>query len=260
MFVARHSNITGAPLTTGRVAVSISHAAPIEVVLEEPVDIPTTIPESAQISHVIPADSMPVWNPYPLPHRVAAICYVAGSNTGSSDAMMYYLLKHGAECVASGSINCPAGKHFTISAAVFPDVVAGDKITCTLWADASGIVYDYTAITLYTTAICAGSYPVQHAKVTCFNPINLTKGNPTLAHASLPMMPAAGGQPDSFTYYAPDSIVPLVSTHPVYGLACVEYGDTYRGCVVTFHDTAKPYYYANHPINRIEYTGTVLRV
>lgn len=256
----RHSNITGAPLSTGRVVVSISHVAPAEILLDAAVDIPVPFPEAPQISHTVSAQSLPEWSPYTLPHRVAAICYVAGGNAGSSSAMVYYQFGHNMEPVASGFLNCPASKHFTISAASFPDIAAGDEITCTLWADTVGITYNYTALALYATAICAGSYPAQHVALVYDEPFAIAEDNSALAHVACPMIPIAGGQPDGFAHYMLDTAVPLVSTHSEYGLACVEYGDAYRGCIVTFHDVAKPYCYANYPIGHIEYTGTVLRI
>ena len=258
--MAKHANITGAPLTAGRAAVSIVHADPVESPLTTPADIPTSVLGAPQISHTLLAADMPTWSPYPLPHRAAAIQYVAGSNPGSSDSIVYYLFKKGSAYAASGAINLPAGKSFTISAMCYPDVAAGDELTCSLWSDASGAAYDYSAAVVYATAVCAGARPAQHVVIEHLDPPVLSSGTPAVASAVAPMMPAAGGDAEAFARYVSGSMVPLVSAHPDYGIACAEYGDVYRGCIVTFHDTARPYYYANRRISRIEYTATVLRV
>jgi hypothetical protein len=259
--MARSPNCTGAPLFKGRVDVSISYPDPDETLLETPVALPTSEPAEAQISYTLASGHMPVWSPYELEHVKTAFMYVGGINTTGATVTVYYrVLKNGVS-IATGSGSVATGNYYTWSHYRFLDVVAGDMLSCKLWASSADVKWDYKAVLVWPTRIGPKGCLLANATADEYSAVyTLTLGTPFRHDRGVYYTPFDSDPSGMKIYWRKSLTFPVIRTTEVRGLGCVEFGDIQLSTQLAASATYHPYWYGNNCFKRLSYTPLNLRV
>ena len=176
--MARSPNCTGAPTYRGRVDVSISYPRPDEVLLETPVELPTSEPAEAQGRFVVSEQHVPSMTPFTLDHGLVALICVAGRNQSGGYRRLYYrALKNGVS-VATGSTgsNIAPSQWYT-ACYMYGDIQVGDVLELAIWGGTS-MVWDYESLEVYLTRVGPWETPVCELGINTQTPPSHRKGTP----------------------------------------------------------------------------------
>lgn len=253
--MARSPNCTGAPLYKGRVDVSISYPDPDIVTLDTPEALPTSEPATAQVSMTVGSQHLATWSPFELEHINCAILYAAGKNTSGSAVTVYYRVEKNGQSIATGSGSVPADNFYTWNHYRFPDVAAGDVLTCKLWAGASGLDWRKKALAVWPSRIGPKKQPV--AGLVFYTIADRVIG---YSHSPYNMFMCLEAPLSDLITIKSNALVPLICSHSAYGLAYYNVGDNTKSSLLTASSTYDLYTMSNRTLSRLSYTPLNLRV
>lgn len=239
---------------------TITYPAPDETLLATPEALPTSEPATPQISYTIGPQHLPTVSPAGLKYVLTAILYAAGRNTDAAAQTVYYRIMKNGVSVATGSASVNAGNYWTHNHARFYDVVPGDVLACKLWATSAGVNWDYQALVVHLSRVCAGGPVVSNLMMdmsATYAPA-LTRGTPGLYMGANPFF--YPGDSNVIASLASDFSAGITKPHATYGLYRSGYSDYYITSYSAQHATHRPYYIAQHRLEAISFRPLTLRV
>jgi hypothetical protein len=241
------------PAFTSRKALNITYQAPQETLLSTPETLPTSEPDTPQISYTVAQADLPTFN-IP-PYQKKWVAYLIGAGKAVTAATVYWRMKKNGASVNTGSSSVSANYYYTVNA-FFYDVAVGDVLELALWSNQTDSNWDYKA------------YHIQVSRVILIDKPRLLS---PCYFAALAVHPNIGlGTPNySYGNYYPvhcDQRLPATNTtlsipflYPqnTYGIFQLGYGDySYsNGASVRTSATYRPYYYRNYVLTQIIMRG-----
>jgi hypothetical protein len=263
--MARSPNCTGAPLYKGRVDVTISYPDADDAILETPIELPASEPETPQIAYTVSSEHCPTWTPYELPHTKSAAIF-ASTTANSYPRYVYYRLTQNGSSVATGSWYHSSPLDYTSQLPGFVGVQVGDVLGCSLWSNGVGVVTKHKALIVQPTRICAGMGWLSNVVVAVSAEAGkqLRLGPPTVKNVREATVCFWCAKPETALPQIAlnasaglEAILGVHKPHKTYGL-----GRIYLGDYATNHTGYTIYlnYDANVVFTRIAYTPLNLRV
>lgn len=262
--MARSPNCTGAPLFKGRVDVSIGYPDADDAILETPIELPASEPETPQIAYTVSSSHCPMWTPYELPHTKSASIF-ASTTANTYPRYVYYRLTRNGSSVATGSWYHSSPLDYTHQIPGFIGVQVGDVLGCSLWSHDVGVVIKHKALIVQPTRICAGMGWLSNVGVVVSTEAGkqLRLGSPTVKNIREATVCLWHVKPET-VYLSPlsasaglEATWDVYKPHKAYGLGRIWFGDR-----ATNHSGYTSYlnYDANVVFTRIAYTPLNLRV
>jgi len=231
------------PLYTSRKVLYITYRTPLETLLETPETLPTSEPDTPQISYTVTEDLLPTLSMQPYSKKWVACLYGAGRFTTAGT--VYWRMKRNGASVASSSKSVSANYYYTVCAH-FHNVNVGDVLELALWSSVSDSNWDYKALQIQVTRLIPFNKPRLFYKCSfslSSQPV-LTLGNPSAAGTA------------SFYPYHDDKVLPSITTDTTYtflyagstyGLFRIGRGDysLANNADVSTHSSYRPYYLRN---------------
>ena len=242
------------PALTSLKTLNITYQTPQETLLGTPETLPTSEPETPQISYTVAEDDLPSLSIIPCSKKWVA--FVIGAGKVVTAATISYRMKKNGASVKTGTLSVTANYFYTIQAQ-FYDVAVGDVLELALWSNQTDSNWDYKAFCVQVTRVIPINnprllYPCNFAAPTS-NP-TLTLGNPYSIGAGT----LTGYHLDLFTYSI-GLAVNVESLYPknTYGLFQISRGDSTGSNNVTTNTSAtyRPYYMKNNVPSQIIFRG-----
>jgi hypothetical protein len=232
------------PLFTSLKTLNITYQTPQETLLETPETLPTTEPETPQISYTVAEADLPTFNMQPF--KKTWVAYLIAAGKVVTGATIYFRMKKNGESVASGSSSITANYFYTRNC-YFYDVAVDDVLEIALWSNRTDSNWDYKACQVQVTRLILQDKPrllVPCAFAALTPQPSLTLGNPSIS-ATNPLCPCHVDEhlqtiTDAKNY---ESLQPK----DTYGLFRIYSGDYLNANASTSvsHDTFRPRYTRN---------------
>jgi len=229
------------PLAGSLKTINITYRTPEETLLSTPEILPTSEPETPQITKTLTADDFPIFDAKPV--KVTFVGWlIAAGKYPTAGSLYFRLLKNGVSIwYYSGTVY--AGYFWTLHTFFF-DVKVGDVLAVKLWSNQTDSYWDYKAFQIQLTRV----FPVSQRLLSPFkiaslaaHPV-LTLGNPSVATT------------ESLRVYVGDAIT-VSTTSPLdwkigyagtYGVCRIYYGDIFSYPVYLYISmTYRPHYIRN---------------
>jgi hypothetical protein len=235
----------GLSVMGSRHVLTITYPAPDETLLETPEALPTSEPETPQVSFTIGAAHLPniggasaVWT---------AVVWASGRNTsGSARTVTRTRYKNGTPISASTTGSMSNNYYWTSMEYVYYGLVVGDAISVALHASGEGVDWQYKALMIFPTRI----------NLTPSSRVPLYRVSYTLARTSLSSGVNPGGlatgQGNWYVYngalmsysstVAGTFDLPVMSAHDTYIHGAIEFGDISQSQQSISNTSFSPYY------------------
>ncbi|MGQ9743112.1 MAG: hypothetical protein ACUVQW_00700 [Candidatus Bathycorpusculaceae bacterium] len=231
------------PLLTSLKKLDITYKTPKETLLETPETLPTSEPDTPQISYTVAEDDLPTFSM--VPYQKVWVANVFGGGKAVTATNIYWRMKKNGESVNTGYGSVSANYFFTRNC-YFYDVKVGDVLELALWSNQTDSTWDYKAFQIQVTRLILLNkprllLPCNFASLET-HPV-LTLGNPSWTgqalypyHCDYPLSTIT-----SATSYS--SLYPK----DTYGLFRLNYGDynQFNSAPPRTSATYRPYYYRN---------------
>lgn len=235
---------------------TITFASPRENLQETPTTLPTSEPETPQVSYTVQSSDMPTLNPRPYSCKYIAVVYAAGKFVTAGT--LYWRMKKNGSSVRTGSSSISANNYYTVNAFFF-DVDVGDVLEIALWSDQTDSDWDYDAIFVYVTRFqpfnLHSPRKVILAQIRMYNENatypTLTQGNPSKWISYYPFEWCNEKIDDYVGLWSitGDVSINFWSPSETRGLWCIKYhGDLSRqnDAIIRTDSTYRPKYWSNY--------------
>jgi hypothetical protein len=242
--------------------ITITSTTPQETLLETPEDLPTT-EQTSQVVYTLQESDFPVITPSSIYTYQPVGCLVgAGYNSSGSTATIYYrAIKNGTSVLTGNKSSMPNNQYYTFQFFGFYNSLAvGDTIELRLWSSATGVNFDYKALTIYPTRI-----GFSNTTGWLLSDLNIDASKTTL---SLGTAQEASNYSMRFLMF--DTIDYISASNKKYNgirylntykFGKVSAGDDGGGCLFYYnHATYRPYYSTNWFQTKISYRNLNLNL